>query len=1690
MEELALLVRQRGRVRARLTAFKTFLAKLNDNPEKIVEIRSRIEKAEQLWIEFDTIQNKIEDIDDSDIQESERITFEDLYHELLSKARTISMIEGSTSSATNFNIQPIAQNDPLIVRPMVKLPNIDLPKFDENYERWIPFRDLFESLIASNVVLLNVQKLHYLRSALTGEAAKVIDSLEISNDNYAVAWNLLKQRFENKRLIVQYLIQKLLDIPAITKESHADLRQLVDNISQYTQSSIKLGQPVESWSTIIIHIILPKIDKGSRREWEAKRSVIEAFPTLTEFIDYLVNRSGFLEAVNRANQNLQGVSNHVRRDNKAHPSHTKNVTQAYVTSSDSSCVLCSGNHRLRECQAFLKMPVRDRISETKKKRLCIKCLREFYGRSCKASNCKTCKGYHNTLLHITDSPDERSSERVESNNTDTVNTVLNHCSVRDVTHVFLATAIIYIRDSHGNPHECRALLDSGSQSNFITKNFCERLHLTHKTIDLKIKGISNTPISAIQTIQATIESRVNSAKFTIPFIIINQITEYLPTIKISQIKFDIPPEIKLADPTFCTPGKIDALLGASIFWELMCMRQIRSAENTPIFQETLLGWIIFGAIPIDDKKQRNNEVYCGLSTCALQQQLEKFWTIEEVKVPPHCSSKEKQCEEHFISTRRDIDGRFIVQLPLKDTAENLGESYIIAEKRFKALERKLERQSELKAQYHEFMAEYLKLHHISEVQIEEKHNKPAYYIPHHAVTKEDSTTTKLRVVFDASCKTSSGKSLNDILMLGPILQNSLFDIIIRLRQHKYAMAADIAKMYRQIAVDHKDRKFQRILWRWDKKDPVQTFELNTVTYGMTSSPFLAIRCLQEVAQQMISEYQNAGETIIRDFYVDDLLTGADTIGELIQLKQEIIHILSFGKFELRKWISNLAQICDQFDNEKRQITSNESTKILGLLWNTKTDAFQYRIKLNISENKTTKRIILANIAQIYDPLGLLGPIIVQGKILMQYLWQSKCKWDEGVTTEIKDMWLQWKSQIGSVEQLTIPRRMLCDNPEEIEVHGFCDASEKAYGACLYFRTTNSRENYTVRLVCAKSRIAPIKRVSLPRLELCSAVLLANLVRNVLQSLTIQIHKVYYWTDSTIVLAWIAREPTHWKTFVANRVAEIQRETKNAQWYHVRSEDNPADLLSREVSPAKLKEKRIWWEGPQFLQHNSVFVPFSAENIYEDITEKRTTNLLVLKEANEYMAIIERFSSLSRLKRVTAYCLRLAKRSVQNTSQQSKLLTVLKLEHAMKTLIKGCQAHSFAEELHNLSNKKRLQSKSKLLTLNPFLDEEGIIRVGGRLCNATIEYSQKHPIILPSKHHLTTLIIRDAHYKNLHAGSQAILMMVRNNYWPISGREAVRRVLRSCIVCFRAKPTVAHQLMGNLPAVRVTQQIRAFLHTGLDYAGPFTIKISRNKTSKAYLAIFICLVTKAVHFELVSDLTTTAFLNALKRFIARRGKCIALYSDNGTTFVGANNQLTELKNYLIKETTQNQIHEYLAEHFIDWKFIPPYSPHIGGLWEAAVKSAKTHMRKIIGTVTLTFEELYTVFTLIEACLNSRPLTQLSNDPTDLQPLTPGHFLIGEAINTIPEHDLSDVSTNRLTRYQLIIQLRQHFWTRWSKEYIVQLQQRIKWKQEGIINLSKGMMVLLKNENTCPMTWPLGRIVEIHPGTDGITRIVTV
>lgn len=318
---------------------------------------------------------------------------------------------------------------------------------------------------------------------------------------------------------------------------------------------------------------------------------------------------------------------------------------------------------------------------------------------------------------------------------------------------------------------------------------------------------------------------------------------------------------------------------------------------------------------------------------------------------------------------------------------------------------------------------------------------------------------------------------------------------------------------------------------------------------------------------------------------------------------------------------------------------------------------------------------------------------------------------------------------------------------------------------------------------------------------------------------------------------------------------------------------------------------------------------------------------------------------------------------------------------------------------------------------------------------------------------------------------------------------MRKVLRKCLNCFRYRPRLMNNIMGNLPATRLSA-VRPFLNSGVDYAGPISIKLSHGrkpKLSKAYIALFICFATKAIHIELVGDLTTESFLGALKRFISRRGHVLNLYSDNGTNFVGASR---ELGKFIQTKTFRDTVSDSLSNQKITWHFIPPRSPHFGGLWESGIKSVKSHIKKVLGLSILTYEEMYTFLTRVEACLNSRPLTPLSDDPNDLSVLTPGHFLIGAPLTGMEEPSYMDVTLNRLSRWQVIDKLHQGFWRRWSREYLPTLQQRIKWKTQSSDICIPGILVLVQEDNLPSQSWKVGRVVETHKGADGIVRVATV
>jgi hypothetical protein len=452
------------------------------------------------------------------------------------------------------------------------------------------------------------------------------------------------------------------------------------------------------------------------------------------------------------------------------------------------------------------------------------------------------------------------------------------------------------------------------------------------------------------------------------------------------------------------------------------------------------------------------------------------------------------------------------------------------------------------------MTEYELLGHMSEVKID---NRDGYYLPHHPVFKEDSTTTKLRVVFDGSAKTSSGLSLNDVQMVGPPLQNDLFNILLRFRQHQFVIKADIEKMYRQVLIEDNQKQYQKIFSRSDVPQPVKVYKLNTVTYGTSSAPFLAIRSLNQVALDHFQNDPVISNIINNDFYVDDFLTGAETIDSVVQIRNKLTAVLTTVGFNLRKWTSNSDKILtNPSESTSTQIpflSDGFQSKTLGIQWNHSRDLIQYTIKEN-SNKKFTKRTILSEISQIFDPLGLVGPCITVAKLILQEIWQLKLNWDESIPADIHTQWVQFKKDLINLNKIVIPRHVICNQPKIVEVHGFCDASERAYGACIYLKSISESGDILIKLLCAKSRVAPLKTISIPRLELCGAVLLAQLSKRVKDSLTINIDRPIYWSDSTITLAWIAGSPNRWKQFVSNRVAEIQGLTNHATWRHVPTSD--------------------------------------------------------------------------------------------------------------------------------------------------------------------------------------------------------------------------------------------------------------------------------------------------------------------------------------------------------------------------------------------------------------------------------------------------------------------------------------------------------------------------------------------------------
>lgn len=712
---------------------------------------------------------------------------------------------------------------------------------------------------------------------------------------------------------------------------------------------------------------------------------------------------------------------------------------------------------------------------------------------------------------------------------------------------------------------------------------------------------------------------------------------------------------------------------------------------------------------------------------------------------------------------------------------------------------------------------------------------------------------------------------------------------------------------------------------------------------------------------------------------------------------------------------------------------DHAVKVLGLHWDTNTDSFAYHTSLQ--QTSSTKRQVLSIIAHLFHPVGALGTMLLWAKCFMQLLWCSKLGWDHPMPDEMQSMWQKFCTELPLVFELNLPRHIDVTCHQDIQLLGFADASIKGYAAVIYLRIVDTAGNISVQFITSKTKVAPLKSsaadesLSIPRLELCGALLLARTLHHVYSVLSseIVISRLRAWSDSSVVLSWLTSDQKHFKIFVTNRVAKISQLVPGCSWNYVSTTDNPADPASRGLLSKSMLSSFIYWNGPEFLHlpedqwPQSKFIPLAPEQLPE--TRPFVVATMAVHTQSSSLDFVGRFSSLEKMLRVLSYVSRYLSHRLRRQPIRVGPITFAERQTSLSIVVQRTQQHYFADLIKMLKNQSTISPPS-LAQLAPYVDEAGILRVGGRLRFSLVHHDSKFPILLPRSSHLTTLLIRHYHSSYLHGGPKLIMSILNRKFWIMSGRAAVRRVIFACVPCTRHKAVRPQPIMADLPPYRV-QPHRPFSHVGMDYGGPFLVKGHKRRNSqsvKVYLALFICMSVKAVHLVVVTDLGTDAFLAALDRFVARRGIPSNIYSDCGTNYVGAARQL---KSLFSDAKEQDRISSHLA---CTWHFNPPAAPHFGGIWEAGIKSVKTHLKYVIGQQILTHEEFITLITRIEDILNSRPITPASSYPHDLSALTPGHFLIGEPIHAIPEPDTTDIKVNRLNRWQLIRQCHQSYWKR--------------------------------------------------------------
>jgi len=1653
--------------------------------------------------------------EDQDAEMTTVLDYEERYR--LAKVKVENFMEekaSETQSQTSSSDE--ASHHGVGIKRTYKLPKIEIRKFNGEIKEWLGFWSQFQK-IHEDAQLHNSDKFQYLAQAMVPgtRAYHLVNSYPQSAENYPLVIAALQDRFGDKVMLTEVYVRQLLKlvIRNVGKGKPVALSTMYDELESHLRALETLGVTQEQSAAFLYPLVESSLPEEIVRAWQRSamsgyddesnnKPVDERLSSLMKFLRTEVKGAERLSYVSESF--VDPVKDRVSRDKRDKDyAHQKGLSTAagLFSGQKAGCIFCDKSHDSQMCGNAQSMPYGMKKRKILEKKACLCCLRVGHvAKTCKAFvKCIVCQKKHVTLMCPELDINKKDADTAKaSSNSEVVTEV--HSQLNCTNEVLLQTLRV-VAHNGDKAKEVRVLLDPGSQKSYILEKTARQLGLESKgemkVCHLLFGGHKEAQQHNLYELEIESNGCHNRSHAKVRLLGHEKICGKIPRMSKGQWMTELKQKKIFLNDLGEDGGEIELLIGSDYYPQWVTGRR-HCLQNGLVALETSFGWTVSGKLNTASDESCSGVAMQVTSMFLAEASVSELWNLDTIGIHEPVEKKavtEADTKQYFLQTvMRSEDGRYVVSLPwIEAGSDYIVDNREVVEKRLVSMTSKLladGRFQEYGKVFDDWVAE-----DIIEVVDESQQKNNCYYLPHRAVFKPDSQTTPVRPVFDASCKSGRKPSLNELLEKGPNLIELIPAILLRFRRNEIGVTADIRKAFQMIEVREADREFLRFLWWEDSmQQSIRVYRHKRVVFGVNCSPFLLAAVLELHLKSVAADHAEIAEKLLKSFYVDNCVTSVNTYDEYDQFKGQAVHIISEAKMQLRNWECSLqSEVCDERNAASDTDHEQFVTKVLGLVWNKMEDSLSCEVPTEEYMQTVTKRSILSCITKIFDPIGLICPALLPMKLILQCAWVAKVSWDESLSDEVVAKFRKWHAEIKCLQDVQIARHMtggICASDNQLQLHTFCDASQDAYAAVVYLRAADECGRVSVQLIMAKSRLAPLKRPTIPRMELLACVIGARLTHFVRESLNMPAMQSFLWSDSSTAISWIKRND-EWGTFVGNRVKEICSLTKPGDWRHIPGVDNPADLPSRGCSPAQLLESR-WWEGPSWLHEQTEDWP-AAELILDEtaisVERKKSSTRCVQttcvdfdsstlshKNHDEHVASVALLvnhvqgdiqlwylvsSSYVRNIRVIAWLRRFIINSKPGSPKQSGSLSVQEFVDAETVIIRIVQQEVF----------QKCSEATRTLVVEKGSDE--LYHVKTKLTHNDDGGSFSFPVLLPSKHPLVTLLIRWYHVKYHHAGTQFLMSTLREKYWILQSRRAINRVIHKCPTCLRHSGRSFQVDPATLPLNR-TEASYAFQTTGVDLAGPLFLKSGE----KAWIILFTCAVYRCVHLDFVTSQSTEAFLNALERFVNVRGRPATIYSDNGTNFVGLVN--------LFKKLSWKTIEEAAHVKHIKWIFNPPSAAWWGGWWERLIRTVKDLLKRMLGNARLSYDQLRTSLSHAENIVNERPLTVVTEDQNDLIPLTPAMFLRGSKTATFPEG--TALSKHFQKDYQKRQSLQHQLRVRFRREYLSQLVQRAKEKRSKQIKV--GDVVLVGADDKKRLQWPLAKVVELIPGRDAVIRVARV